>query len=95
MIFFSTVNSSTNDPRSFPFRQPFSNKGHIVHRGTEKMQYVSRQLLAELGLSQWRSREFWAMMLMIVLTWWIRLYAHYGGQWTFLNALYIPINKYV
>ena len=57
------------------------------------MQYVGRQLLAEMGLSQWRSREFWAMMLMIALTWWIRLYSHYGGQWVYLSALLVPINK--
>ncbi|EDO30431.1 predicted protein, partial [Nematostella vectensis] len=82
------------DEHSFSVKKPWSNKGHIHHRGREKMQYVGRQMMAELGLSQWRSREFWAMMLMIAITWWIRLYAHYGGQWLYLTALRIPINKF-
>ena len=75
------------------YRPPWSNKGHIPHYGREKMQYVGRQLMAELGLSQWRSREFWAMLLLIAFTWWIRLYTHYGGQWIFLQALQVPVSK--
>ena len=75
------------------FRPPWSNKGHIPRYGREKMQYVGRQLMAELGLSQWRSREFWAMLLLIAFTWWIRLYTHYGGQWIFLQALQVPVSK--
>ncbi|KAK3743337.1 hypothetical protein QZH41_013912, partial [Actinostola sp. cb2023] len=82
------------EQHSFSVKQPFSNKGHIHHRGREKMQYVGRQLMAELGLSQWRSREFWAMMLMIAFTWFLRLFTHYGGQWLYLTALRIPINKF-
>ena len=77
----------------FPVRSRWSNKGRIPHRGTEKMQYIGRQFLSELGLSQWRSREFWAMILMLILTWFIRIYAHYGGQWIYLMAILIPINK--
>lgn len=57
------------------------------------MQYVGRQLMAELGLSQWRSREFWAMLLLIAFTWWVRLYSHYGAQWVLLQALRIPVSK--
>jgi len=82
------------EEHSFTVQPPWSNKGHIPRYAQEKMQYVGRQLMAELGLSQWRSREFWAMLLLIAFTWWIRLYTHYGGQWIFLQALQIPISKY-
>lgn len=75
------------------YRPPWSNKGHIPRYDREKMQYVGRQLMAELGLSQWRSREFWAMLLLIAFTWWLRLYAHYGGQWVYLQALAVPVSK--
>lgn len=82
------------EEHSFTVQPPWSNKGHIPRYDQEKMQYVGRQLMAELGLSQWRSREFWAMLLLIAFTWWIRLYAHYGGQWLYLQALTVPVIKY-
>ena len=59
------------------------------------MNYMARQFLAEMGLSQWRSREFWGMMLMLLIVFWLRMYLHYIGQWLFLSAIRIPINKSV
>ncbi|XP_068706194.1 uncharacterized protein [Montipora foliosa] len=82
------------EEHTFTVQPPWSNKGHIPRYDREKMQYVGRQLMAELGLSQWRSREFWAMLLLIAFTWWIRLYSHYGGQWLYLQALTVPVSKY-
>ncbi|CAH3160843.1 unnamed protein product [Porites lobata] len=82
------------EEHTFTVQPPWSNKGHIPRYDREKMQYVGRQLMAELGLSQWRSREFWAMLLLIAFTWWLRLYAHYGGQWVYLQALAVPVSKY-
>nr|XP_002734565.1 PREDICTED: uncharacterized protein LOC100373469 [Saccoglossus kowalevskii] len=74
--------------------KPFSTKGHLESRGHERLEYVSRQFLAELGFSQWRSREFWGMMIMLLLVWFLRMYIHYVGQWVFLNLIVIPINKF-
>jgi hypothetical protein len=79
---------------SFCFRAPFSAKGRVEKRSTEKIQYIGRQLLAEMGFSQWRSREFWSMIIMLLIVFWVRLYLHYIGQWLFLNAIRIPINKF-
>ncbi|MCB4745092.1 MAG: hypothetical protein LGB07_05525, partial [Sulfurovum sp.] len=70
-------------------------KGRLAQKGREKMNYVARQFLAELGLSQWRSREFWGMMLMLLIVFWLHMYLHYIGQWLFLSAIRIPINKSV
>ena len=79
---------------TFAVKTPWSNKGKIDHKGSKKMQYIGRMLLSELGLSQIKSRTFWAMLLMIVINFWIRLYLHYFGQWLALQGFSIPINMF-
>ena len=74
-------------------RKSNEEKGHMHHADWEKLNYVQRQLLAELGLSQWRSREFWAMLFMFLLIFFVRIYVHYIGQWLLLQGIQIPINK--
>lgn len=59
-----------------------------------KLQYVSRQLLAELGLAQIRSGEFWFSVLALMLMFWLRIYTHYFGQWVFLQGLKVPITDF-
>lgn len=54
---------------------------------------MGRMLLSELGVSQVKSREFWAMILMLLITYWMRLYCHYIGQWMTLLGFLIPLNK--
>ncbi|XP_041465232.1 uncharacterized protein LOC121415911 isoform X1 [Lytechinus variegatus] len=78
----------------FAVQKPFSTKGHTARRGHEKVQYISRQLFAELGLSQWRSREFWTLILLLCVIFFIRMYLHYLGQWAFLNIITVPISKF-
>lgn len=89
------INNNTNWKHMYSClsRQPFSDKGHLPSHSMEKVNYVRRQMMAELGLSQWRSREFWGMIIMFVLIFFIRLYLHYVGQWMFLQAQVIPITK--
>ncbi|XP_013405388.1 uncharacterized protein LOC106170172 [Lingula anatina] len=82
------------EQHSFSVKPPFSEKGHLPRRSWEKVNYVGRMFLAELGLSQWRSREFWGMVMLFVFIFFLRLYLHYIGQWLFLNAIEIPINKF-
>lgn len=78
----------------FTVKTPWSTKGRIDHKGSRKMQYMARMLLTELGISQIKSRQFWAMILMILVTFWIRMYLHYVGQWVTLIAFEIPINTF-
>lgn len=59
-----------------------------------KLQYVSRQLLAELGLAQIKSGEFWFSILALLLMFWLRIYGHYFGQWLYLESLRIPVTDY-
>ncbi|XP_071854026.1 uncharacterized protein [Apostichopus japonicus] len=82
------------DAHSFAVQAPFSTKGHLERKGHEKIQYVSRQILSEMGLSQWRSREFWTLVLLLCLVFFIRMYLHYIGQWAFLNIINIPVSRF-
>ena len=66
--------------------------GKLKKDGHEKMQYIGRQFLSELGVSQWRGREFWGMMFMLLVVFFLRIYVHYMGQWAYLSAISIPIN---
>ncbi len=76
-------------------RKPFDDEAQFNETKYEKLTYVRRQMMAELGLSHWRSREFWIMLTMFVLVFFVRLYIHYLGQWIFLQARKKPITKYV
>ncbi|KAK6182267.1 hypothetical protein SNE40_009987 [Patella caerulea] len=82
------------EEHTFSVKLPYSGKGRLAHAGREKLNYIARQFLAEIGLSQWRSREFWGMLLLFLIIFFIRMFAHYFGQWLFLNAIEIPINKF-
>ncbi|XP_035825164.1 uncharacterized protein LOC101851493 [Aplysia californica] len=82
------------EQHTFSVQPPFSCKGRVARQGRKKMSYVARQFFAELGLSQWRSRDFWAMLILMIIVFWIRLYLHYIGQWLFLSAIDIPINEF-
>ncbi|XP_030829615.1 uncharacterized protein LOC582863 isoform X1 [Strongylocentrotus purpuratus] len=75
-------------------QKPFSTKGHTARQGHEKVQYISRQLFSELGLSQWRSREFWTLILLLCVIFFVRMYLHYLGQWAFLNIIAVPISTF-
>ena len=74
-------------------RAVLSDKGRVPRESEEKMQYVGRMLLSEMGVAQWRSREFWGMLIMFIITFFLRLYIHYIAQWLLLQALNVPVNK--
>ncbi|XP_069815768.1 uncharacterized protein [Dendropsophus ebraccatus] len=53
--------------------------------------FVIWAVFSELDLGQWRSHDFWSIMFMMALMWFIRLYLHYCAQWLFLQAISIPV----
>ena len=57
------------------------------------MEHVKRQAISELGLSDPKSREFWIMFVLFIMMFFVRIYVHYIGQWLYLTAQTIPINK--
>lgn len=80
---------------TFAVQKPFSTKGRVKSTGHERADYVRRMFLSEMGFAQWRTREFWILMLLLALIWFVRLYVHYCGQWLFLQAISIPVNAFV
>lgn len=52
-------------------------------------------IFSELGLAHWRSWDFWFIMLLVVLLWFVRLYLHYCSQWLVLQAISVPVAKWV
>ena len=67
----------------------------MLRESQRKMRYVRRMLPVEFDLWQYKSKEFWSMMLMLVLVFWLRLYMHYIGQWVLLQARSIPVTRFV
>ena len=78
---------------SFSCSNPTSERGHEADEGWEKTRYISRQFMAELGLSQWRSSGFWLIVFLFCFIFFVRLFLHYVAQWGYLQLLGIPINK--
>ncbi|XP_035658803.1 uncharacterized protein LOC118404007 isoform X1 [Branchiostoma floridae] len=79
---------------TFAVQKPFSTKGTYQRPTHERAQYLTRMFLAEMGLSQWRSKEFLGILVMLFFTFFLRIFLHYGGQWLFLMLLRIPVNKF-
>ncbi|XP_045180354.2 uncharacterized protein LOC123539694 isoform X3 [Mercenaria mercenaria] len=75
-------------------QDPLAGMGRPQRKAYEKMEYVARQFMSELGISQWRGREFWGMMFMLTVVFFLRIFVHYMGQWFYLSAINIPINMY-
>ena len=80
---------------SSPHSPPFSNSGCVKRKINERLQYLGRQFLSEMGLSQWKSLDFWSMVVIFILCWWIRLYLHYVAQYGFLRISNIPVIRSV
>ena len=80
---------------SSPYSPPFSNSGCVKRKINERLQYLGRQFLSEMGLTQWKSLDFWSMVIIFILCWWIRLYLHYVAQYGFLRISNIPVIRSV
>ncbi|XP_075172189.1 uncharacterized protein LOC142243871 [Anomaloglossus baeobatrachus] len=63
----------------------------IYRKMAKHATFVIWAVFSELDMGQWRSHDFWSIMLMMALMWFIRLYLHYCTQWLFLQAISIPI----
>ena len=55
------------------------------------MLYLKNELLADLGLSNIHTTEFWVTLATFIVTFWLRMYVHYLGQYLYLKvSLYTP-----
>lgn len=66
---------------------------HVYQRIAKHTTFVIWAVFSELDMGQWKSHDFWLIMLMMALMWFLRLYLHYCSQWLFLQAISIPVLK--
>jgi len=57
-----------------------------------QVEHVRRQMLIALDLSDPTNTGFWTMIIMFIITFFIRIYVHYMGQWLYLTAQRIPVS---
>jgi hypothetical protein len=59
-----------------------------------KLRYLTSELSADLGLSNYYKAEFWLTLALIFLAIWLRIYTHYMGQYLYLHSVGIPVLKF-
>ena len=59
----------------------------VLGVGRQRINYCLRVLLTELGLSQWRTLDFWILMVIMTIVFFVRIYTHYSGQWLYISAI--------
>ncbi|KAM8966957.1 uncharacterized protein RCH25_025618 [Pelodytes ibericus] len=67
---------------------------HMYQRIVKRTTFIIWAVFSEMEIGQWRSHDFWSIILMISLMWFLRLYLHYCSQWLFLQAISIPVIKF-
>ena len=50
--------------------------------------------MAEIGIKQAGSREFWVLIALLAITFWVRTYVHFLAQWMYLQAIEVPVAKF-
>ncbi len=55
-----------------------------------KLQFITRDVLNDVGLKQWRTLDFWVCVLFLLVALWLRMYIHYFGQWVYLYIVKAP-----
>ncbi|XP_048364473.1 uncharacterized protein LOC125439411 [Sphaerodactylus townsendi] len=66
----------------------------VTKRITKHISFGVHAAFSELGDGHWHSWDFWLMMMLAVLFWFVRLYLHYCSQWIFLQAIAVPVTKF-
>eukprot|EP01028_Stygiella_incarcerata_P006001 TRINITY_DN24702_c1_g1_i1.p1 TRINITY_DN24702_c1_g1~~TRINITY_DN24702_c1_g1_i1.p1 ORF type:complete len:1211 (+),score=372.92 TRINITY_DN24702_c1_g1_i1:122-3754(+) len=59
----------------------------------EKLFYIRRALVSDLGLNDWRRKEFWLMIFLLLVILYIRLFPHYFFTWVYLEAFRTPVEE--
>lgn len=60
----------------------------------KKTVYVLGETWQDLGLKKWRSKDFHIMLFIIVMTFWMRMYMHFFGQYVIIKIMQVPITKF-
>lgn len=65
----------------------------LSRRVAEHFHFGVYAAFSELGAARWCSWDFWLLVLLIMLLWFVRLYLHYCSQWIFLKTISVPVTK--
>ncbi len=63
-------------------------------RLASRIYYVVDEGLADLGLRNVASFDFWVSLAVLLLAAWIRAYLHVFGSWIFLSAARVPVSVF-
>uniref|UniRef100_A0A8C3BST1 Orofacial cleft 1 candidate gene 1 protein n=1 Tax=Cairina moschata TaxID=8855 RepID=A0A8C3BST1_CAIMO len=66
----------------------------LSRRIAEHFHFGVYAAFSELGAARWCSWDFWLLVLLVVLLWFVRLYLHYCSQWIFLKTISVPVTKF-
>lgn len=59
----------------------------------EKVTYIRRALIQDLGLHDHHRLEFYVMVFLLLLLAWLRLFPHFFGTWLYLQAFRTPVSQ--
>eukprot|EP00055_Hartaetosiga_balthica_P017070 m.111621 g.111621 ORF g.111621 m.111621 type:complete len:1086 (-) comp9241_c0_seq1:71-3328(-) len=96
----NTMQSETETSRDKEYSYSVSPLLHTGKLDTQKLEnksaFVLKELASELQPTRTnlRSSMYWLMVACLLLSFWARLYLHYGGQWVFLQAIRVPISVF-
>lgn len=104
LLFHTETRNVVNDS---PFENRSNGPGSCAPRLSDRVRLALRMLPSELGLpllrqrqqlpGSWRDsvQQLCLIMLLFALMWFVRLYLHYCSQWLYLQAIGVPVNKWV
>jgi len=69
-------------------------RNEILHPEKQRMLFARRQLVAELGIRQTRTQEFWIFILALTVCFWLRMWTHYLAQWGYLQYRMFPVSTF-
>jgi len=61
---------------------------------TSRTNFITRQFLAELGTQQCTTKQYWVLMGLLALSFWLRTWVHFLVQYLFLLANKIPVAEF-
>ena len=52
------------------------------------------ELVDDLGLSKWKTVDFWAMIALLLAMFWFRMFVHFVAQYLWLAGSRVPVIKF-
>jgi hypothetical protein len=67
----------------------------IIDNGGRKIKYLQNEMIHDLGFKKWTTPDFWFSIVLLLVSFWLRVYVHYLGQWVYLKSARVPVYKIV